>query len=144
RAPGALRDRVTSPMLRRMLLLVIPLCVLAAWVGPDGVSSARGRVASYRDQRTKLKTNIDAQLTRAGVHNALVFVNEGWRGRLLARLRVLGATQFRADRLASTLDACALQTRLDAEDTLAARADDERLRRVEEGARAFGPARLQP
>jgi hypothetical protein len=132
--------RVPAARARRALLLVVPACLLVAWVGPDGVSSARGRIALYRDQRTKLKTDIDAQVERAGLTNALVFVNEGWRGRLLARLRSLGASQFRAERLVNTLDACALGDALAAADRLPAPAS--RLDRVVEQARARGSARL--
>lgn len=129
--------------LRRLALLVVPLCVFVTWFGPVGVSSARARVTSYHEQRTKLKTDIDAQVRRAGLRNALVFVNEGWRGRLEARLRVLGVSQFRAERVLSTVDACALQSALDAEDSLAdpdlrARAD-----RAIARAAAYGPARLE-
>ena len=143
RAPGAIAATIRWPVVRRVVLLVVPLCILTAWIGPNGVSSARGRTALYRAQRTKLKTDVDAQIERAKLRNALVFVNEGWRGRLLARLRVLGLTQFRAERVVSTLDACALQMALDSEDTLMARGDDERASRVLAKARAYGEARLE-
>lgn len=144
RAPAALAAVVRRPAARRMALLIIPACVAASWLIPSRQSSARSRVASYRSQRTKLKTDIQAQIVRDGVHDALVFVNEPWRGRLEARLRVLGLTQFRAERVLSTLDACALQTALDAEDTLMARRAEERADRVLAKARAFGAARLEP
>jgi hypothetical protein len=132
------------PVAHRAALLVLPLCVAGAWLLPSGVSSASGRAALYREQRTKLKTDIDAQLVHAGVRDALVFVNESWRGRLLARLRVLGMSQFEAERVVNTTDACALQTALDAEDTLTAATRRERAVRVVAAARAFGPARRVP
>ena len=145
RAPRAVMGFLASTATaRRATVLVLPLCVAASWLGPLGVSSAAARVLLYRDQRTKLKTNIDAQIRQAGLHHALVFVNESWRGRLLARLRVLGVQQFEADRVVSTLDACALQTALDAEDTLAASNVSERQNRVLARARAFGNPRLVP
>lgn len=128
---------------RRVVLLLVPLCVLAAWLGPAGASNARVRVASYHDQRTKLKTDVDAQLARAGIHNALVFVNEGWRGRLQARLRTLGVTQFRAERVLSTVDACALQTALDADDSTAETNLLLRADRAIARAAAFGKAELE-
>ena len=134
---------VPRPILRRVVLLIVPLCVLLSWAGPDGVSSARGRVKMYREQRTKLKTDIEGQLARAHLRSAVVFVNEGWRGRIQARLRVLGVSQFRADRVLNTVDACALQTALDAEDTLRAPNDSARAGRVIERASAFGVAALQ-
>jgi len=138
RAPVAVAEAVARPAVRRVAMLVLPVCVTAAWLGPWGVSSAASRVALYRDQRTKHKTDIEAQVTRAGLRNALVFVNEGWRGTLEARLRVLGASQFRADRVLNTLDACAIQTALDEEDHVPATADSIRLERVVARARAFG------
>jgi hypothetical protein len=144
RSVGPFAVAVRRPTLRRAVLLIVPLCMLASWAAPDGVSSARARLGSYRRQRTKMKTDIDAQIARAGIHNALVFVNEGWRGRLLARLRVLGATQFQAERMASSLDACGLQTALDSEDSLTSHTVADRLRRVQARARAVGMARLEP
>ena len=145
RAPGQLGSSATQlPAVRRALILVIPVCVAVAWIVPSNGSSAVARVASYRNQRTKLKTDVDAQVRRAGLRNALVFVTESWRGRLEARLRVLGVSQFRAERILSTTDACALQTALDAEDTLVARDQDQRAARIIARARAFGTAQLQP
>ena len=144
RAPGAAGAVVRQPMVRRAVQLIVPLCVLAAWVGPYGVSSARARIALFLDQRTKLKTDVEAQVDRAGLRNAVVFVNEGWRGRLLARLRVLGVSQFRAERVVSSLDACALQTALDAEDSMPARNDGERVERVLKRGEAAGDARPEP
>jgi len=140
RAPGAVAASVRQPIARRAILLIVPLCVLATWLGPYGVSSARARVALFVDQRTKLKTDVEAQVERAGLRNALVFVNEGWRGRLLARLRVLGVSQFRADAIAGSVDACGLETALDAEDSLPA-TDTERAERVVRQAQAVGEAR---
>lgn len=134
-----LASRLASVRLRRSAILVLPLCVAASWLGLTGEDSALGRARSYREQRTKLKTDVEAQVERAGLHNALVFVNDGWRGRLLARLRVLGLTQFRADRLVSTLDACALQTALDEE-----LEGPDRAERIERRARAYGAARPEP
>lgn len=116
RAPAVLRARARRPRLRHALLVVVPLCMAVSWVVPIGTSTARYRLALYHDQRTKLKTDVDEQVARAGLHHALVFVNESWRGRLLARLRVLGFEPFEAEHLASTYDACALQTALDAVD----------------------------
>ena len=134
---------VGSARVRRAALLVIPLCVVAAWTIPTGVSSAVGRAALYREQRTKLKTDVDAQLERMGIHNAVVLVSESWRGRLLARLRVLGMSQFMAERTVNTTDACALQTALDAADTLSINAQ-RRLERVVATARGFGDAQRVP
>jgi hypothetical protein len=136
RAPSLVGPAAPA-LARRSAALLLPLCVGTAWLGPWGVSSASSRIAMYHDQRTKLKTDIDAQARREGVERALVFVNEGWRGNLQARLRILGATQFRASRWSSTLDACALQTALDAADSLTA-PDSGRLEGVVARALAHG------
>lgn len=141
RAVGAI-NRIADPRVRAALRLVVPLCVLAAWVGPRGENSALARAKVYHDQRTKLKTDVAGQVERAGLSNALVFVNEGWRGRLLARLRVLGASAFRAERIVNTTDACALGEALDAVERLAATPDSVRLDLVVRRARGHGEARL--
>ena len=125
---------------RRSGTIAVVLCILVAWLGPDGISSARGRARLYHEQRTKLKTDVAGQVERAGLSNAVVFVNEGWRGRLLARLRVLGASQFRAERLASELDACALGDALDDAARLPALPAEQRLGLVIGRARAHGRA----
>ena len=143
RAPGAAAVLFEQqPAARRAALLVLPICVGVSWLGPLGISSAAARVILYRDQRTKLKTDIDEQIRRAGLHNALVFVNESWRGRLLARLRVLGVQQFEAERVLNSVDACALQTALDGEDRLSAVDAGERRARVLTRARESGRAQL--
>ncbi len=140
RAPGAVRARLKRGRARQAMLTVIPLCVAVAWLVPVGTQGALVRIRSYHAQRTKEKTDIEAQLSRAGIHNALVFVNESWRGRLLARLRVFGIEPFAADRDVSTYDACALQMALDAEDTLPAANPQVRQARVLAAARAAGHA----
>ena len=145
RAPGLAAGAVRQlPTVRRAVLLVVPICIVVTWLGPLGISSAAARVLLYRDQRTKLKTDIDAQVRRARVRHALVFVNESWRGRLLARLRVLGVQQFEAERVVSAVDACALHRALDAEDTLPARDNAERRGRVLTRTHNFGKPRLVP
>ena len=135
---------IARPLARRAFPIVVALCIAVAWLIPAGGSTALGRVAQYRDQRTKLKTDVELQIARAGIRNALVFVNESWRGRLLARLRVLGLSAFRAERVVNTTDACALQTALDAEDTLMATSPSQRAGRVIQSAAAFGAAQRVP
>jgi len=144
RAPRVVPATASIAVVRRTVPLIVPICLLATWIGPLGASSARARTMLYAEQRTKLKTDIEAQIERAGLRNALVLVNEGWRGRLLARLRVLGITQFRAEHIVSSVDACALHTALDREDSLSAASDAERVDRVVRRARASGVAQPIP
>ena len=115
RAPEA-AARIGHETRRRVARLVVPACVLSAWLVPLPFSSVPGRVLSQRGQRTKLKTDVVAQASAAGLDNALVLVREPWRGRLLARLRALGVPQFDAERVVNTVDACALQLALDEAD----------------------------
>jgi len=128
---------------RRVAMLIVPVCIFVAWLGPSGVNSARARIASYHEQRTKLKTDIDEQAAHANVHHALVLVNEGWRGRLQARLRVLGVSQFRAERVLNTVDACVLQMALDAEDSTRDASPSARAERAIAKAAAYGKARIE-
>jgi hypothetical protein len=74
------------------------------------------RAYYYHVARTKGKTDIAAQVAAAHPRDALVFVHEPWRARLVARLRALGATPGEADRLLSNADACQIQTALDDEE----------------------------
>jgi hypothetical protein len=136
-----LARRLPWPRAADALWVLVPLVVGWSWLGPAAESSARARVASYREQRTKLKTDVEQQVQRAGLHNALVLVNDGWRGRLQARLRVLGVSQFQAERLLNSMDACALQTALDEE---RAGSLAERRERIVRRAADYGEARLEP
>jgi 4-amino-4-deoxy-L-arabinose transferase-like glycosyltransferase len=119
RAPGLVAERLPRGTLRRAVPLVIPLCLLYAWTVPTGVSSVQLRAYYYHAGRTKLKTDIAAQVSAAGLNNALVFVHEGWRARLEARLRALGLTPGEAYGILSRGDACRIETALDAEDARA-------------------------
>jgi hypothetical protein len=73
-----------------------------------------------------------------------VFVNDGWHGRLAARLRALGERPMTADQLLDHLDACALQEALDADDAAPIGATNERLARVIEIARKVGTPTIVP
>lgn len=128
---------------RRVARIIVPVCVACAWLLPLGFTSVPGRLAALREQRTKLKTDVVAQARAADIHDAVVFVPESWRGRLLARLRALGLGQFEAERTLNTVDACALQIALDAEQATPA-SDDAALGRVLGRARMAGAAALQP
>jgi hypothetical protein len=99
------------------VLLLVPLCLLYAWLVPTGVSSVQMRAYYYHAGRTKLKTDLASQLEAARLRDALVFVHEGWRARLVARLRALGLTPGDADRMLDASDACQVQTALDAEES---------------------------
>lgn len=142
RLPEAFADARIVPV-RRGARLLVPACVMCAWLLPLSFTSVPGRLGALRGQRTKLKTDVAAQARAAGLVNAVVFVRESWRGRLLARLRALGMGQFEAERTVNAIDACALQLALDAESATLQPTDSAFLR-VLERARGAGRATLQP
>ena len=68
RAPGLVASAFERrPTVRRATLLVLPICLAISWLGPLGISSAAARIVLYRDQRSKLKTDIEAQILQAGL-----------------------------------------------------------------------------
>ena len=144
RAPGLVASPLPQGTLRRAVLLVVPLCLLYAWVVPTGVSSVQMRAYYYHAGRTKLKTDITSQLEAAHLRDALVFVHEGWRARLVARLRALGLTPGDADRMLDASDACQVQTALDAEETRAPADVAGRRARLFAAARPAAPVRPVP
>ena len=148
RAPGALSawigSRTRWPAARRAALLVVPLCVAYAWAVPTGVSSVQLRAFYYRQQRAKLKVDVDREVAAAGLTHALVFVPESWHARLVARLRTLGMRPLDATHTLQSVDACALQGALDAEDSMPSGGGADRLARVLARARAAGRAELVP
>jgi hypothetical protein len=129
---------------RRVARVLVPACVLCAWVVPLSFSSVPGRLLAQRDQRTKLKTDVVAQAEAARLTNALVFVREPWRGRLLARLRGLGVRQFDAEQVVDATDACALQIALDEADAAPTSDSVARRARVLARARSAGAAITPP
>ena len=118
RAPGLAAEHLGGVM-RRAAFLVLPLCLAFAWLTPTGVSSVQLRAYFYHVGRTKLKTDVAAAVRHAGLRHALVFVHEGWRARLNARLRALGLSPGDAERVLLSSDACQVQEALDAEEAVA-------------------------
>jgi 4-amino-4-deoxy-L-arabinose transferase-like glycosyltransferase len=134
---------MTHDTRRRVARVLVPACVLCAWLVPLSFSSVPGRLLAQHDQRTKLKTDVVAQAAGAGLTNAVVFVREPWRGRLLARLRGLGVRQFDAEQVVDATDACALQIALDEADAAPGPDPVARRARVLARARSAGPATTQ-
>lgn len=138
RAPG-LVARWTSGGRRRAVLLVVPLCVIYAWVVPTGVSSVQMNAYLYHAARTKLKTDIESEVARAGLTDALVFVHEPWRARLQARLLASGLAPGDAERILDSSDACQVQSAVDAEDARPAVDAAGRRTRILAATRPAGP-----
>lgn len=144
RAPGLVAAALPPGWLRRAALLIVPMCLCYAWLVPTGVSSVQMRAYYYHVGRTKLKTDIAAQVEAAHLDRALVFVHEGWRARLEARLIALGLTPGEAFQGLNTSDACRIQTALDAEDTRPAADTGGRRARLLAVTRAVAPVHPVP
>jgi hypothetical protein len=141
RAVSELAGRA-PPMGRRVVLLVLPLAMIAAWrptLRPFRESGVRLRASAVHEMGVREKLDVEALVQRSGVSNALVFVNETWRARLLGRLRVMGLRPHEAGRVVDSWDACELNRALDEEDTL--RASGRPIDRVLAKAMAAGPAK---
>jgi hypothetical protein len=142
--PRALGERFARPVIGYGAVACMTLAAVYAWLTPTGVSSVQMRALYYRSLREQLKIDIGAEVGRARLTNALVFVNDSWHGRLTARLRALGAKPMTADQLLDRVDACALQSALDADDRAPHGTSDERLQGVLRSARNAGEAVIVP
>jgi hypothetical protein len=135
---------IRSSTRRRVALLLVPACVLCAWLVPLTFSSVPARLRMFHGQRSKFKVDVAAQVRRAGLADAVVFVRDSWHERLLARLSALGVRPFDAERIVKTMDACALQTALDDSDRDSSSDAAARRERVLATARAAGRALRVP
>jgi hypothetical protein len=118
---SVLRERVTSPLWRRAATVIAPLWIALAWLLPADVAQPNGvwalaRRARERPVATRL---IDEALTAERPRDALVFVADGWRARLIARLGALGARPFTAQKIVEYYDACRIQQLLDSAEHVA-------------------------
>jgi hypothetical protein len=116
RAPGLFAETLRAGTLRRAALVVVPLCLCVGWLRPTGVSSVQMRAYYFHAGRTKLKNDIEAEVSAAHLTRALVFVHEPWRARLEARLRADGVTPGEASRILASSDACQVQMAVNEED----------------------------
>ncbi|MFL5618997.1 MAG: hypothetical protein ACJ79A_11480 [Gemmatimonadaceae bacterium] len=122
RFPGALRDRMRRPIWRRAATVIIPLWIALGWLLPASLAQPNGVSALARRARelpvaTRL---IDEALAEQPLTNALVFIADGWRARLVARLSALGARPFAAYKIVEHYDACRIQQLLDSAERLPA------------------------
>ena len=63
---------------------------------------------------------IDRAVAERGLENALVFVADGWRARLIARLSALGVRPYAAQEIVEHYDACLIQQLADSAERIAA------------------------
>jgi len=130
----------------RWVRLVVPLCTLVAWrpmLSSQAQSGVRYRANEIRLSGGADRLDVESLVASSRIDNALVFVNETWRARLLTRLRLLGLRPGRADLVVQAWDACAIQASLD--DIEAHPSTSEApLRRLARQVMAAGPARPYP
>lgn len=118
RLPLLLRERLRSTRARTAATLLLPIWLVLAWTLPPNRAHGYGVRTVVRLNAEK-RTNgaaVARRANEAGLHNALVFVPDGWHERLAARLRLAGVRPLQAAMVAAHADACVLQTTLDALD----------------------------
>ncbi len=72
-----------------------------------------GRVRAYRLATPIFDLHPDRAARRAGIHDAVVVVPDGWGTRLVTRMWALGISAPRSTRLYAAIDACTLEQALD-------------------------------
>jgi len=100
------------------------------------VTITPGRIRAYRLSTPVFSLHPDRDAVRAGIHNAVVVIPDGWGSRLIARLWAAGIPVHRSSRLYAAIDACTLEQILSAGE--AAGLDANRLASVLDSAAALG------
>ena len=115
RFAGAVRERLTRPPWRRAATLLVPIWIVLGWLLPASVAQPNGVWALTRraTEHPVAMRLIDRAIEEHGLSNSLVFIADGWRARLIARLGVLGARPFTAQKIVEHYDACMLQQLVD-------------------------------
>ena len=120
RFAGAFRERMTRPIWRRAVTVLVPIWMLLGWLLPAPVAQPSGVWALSRraaEQPTAMRM-IDRAITEQRLDHALVFITDGWRARLIARLSALGARPYAAQEMVEYYDACMLQQLVDSAEQL--------------------------
>ena len=110
-----LRERLDRPELRGAVALLVPLWFTLGWVAPAAAAQPSGTWAIARRTAARFDaiSLIEQAVAARRLSHAVVFVSDGWRSRLVARLQALGARPFGAEAIVDHYDACMLQTLLD-------------------------------
>ena len=145
RAPFLIAE-VTKGTTRRLAILAVPGCVLFAWLAFGIGDTVIGRARQYRSGSAITRVDPVAMANANGLHNALVFINEGHHARNFRYLWALGLSRGNAARLMVSASSCAVRMSIDAEEALRPARTSGRLDRLVRGALAndriaFLPAR---
>ena len=136
RAPVAM-SAVTRGAVRRAVLLLVPACVLVAWLAYGLGNSMAARVRTYRGASAASRVDADSMVRAAGIHHAVVFINEGVQARNLHYLWALGLSRGYATRMMVSASPCAIRVAIDAEQARRPAIARGRLDRLVKGALAF-------
>ncbi|MEO8621265.1 MAG: glycosyltransferase family 39 protein, partial [bacterium] len=136
RAPFVI-SAATHGAVRRAVMLAIPACVLIAWLVGGMSDSVPGRVRMYRRGSVVMRVDPATMAREAGLHHALVFINEGVAARNLHYLWEMGLSRGNAARLTVSASECAVRMSIDAEEALQPPRMQGRLDRLVKGALAF-------
>ena len=132
-----LLGEVTTGVVRRMTTLAFPACVLFAWLAFGIGDSVPGQIRQYRHSSPVSRVDA-AEVTRAaGIHNALVFINEGREARNLHYLWALGLSRGDAARLMVSASACGVRQAIAREESMQPRENLGRRDRLIRSAMAF-------
>ena len=145
RAPLWLGD-VTRGSPRRLIRWLVPACVLFAWLSFGINMGVPARIRGYRKTAALMRVDPDRLVKKAGLHNALVFINEGQGARNLHYLWGLGLSRGNAARLMVSASPCAIRLSMDAEQARRPVTERGRLDRLVKAALAFDrdTIRVQP
>ena len=111
--------RLPAELARRRVVPFVMRAVLATGVAALLIGAVEWvplRAQQYRNGMTTLRIDVDSAAAAAGVHDALVLVRESWGGQLVTQLWALGVTRTDAELIYRTIDACQLQSAIDAVD----------------------------
>jgi len=139
RAPVAIAA-VTRGVVRRAVLLLVPTCVLIAWLAYGLGNSVGARVRTYRLASVASRVDADSMARAAGLQHAVVFINEGVQARNLHYLWALGLSRGYATRMMVSASPCAIRVAIDAEQARRPVSTRGRLDRLVKGALAFDSA----
>ena len=136
RAPFTLARR-THGTLRRLAIVVIPVCIGVSWLRSMQPFGVQGLAREFRESRSRLKIDPPREVRSGAVGNALIFVQEGAAARLQHRVWGIGVSRRDAARLIRYTDHCSLLEAVVSEEKRGVADSLGRLGRIERAAQPF-------
>ncbi len=143
RVPFVLAKRFTG-VPRTVAIYAIPACMLVSWLAYGINDSMPRRIRQYRSAALITRIDPDSLARAAGLHHALVFINEGSEARNLHLLVALGMNRGDAARLTVSASPCAVRQSIATEEARAPAAPGGRRDRLIRGALAIDPRTPEP